>query len=209
MNRFTCVLASIIIILTSANSYAHDAGDWLARIRGIYVVPNDHSGSLSTVPNSGVKVSNSATGELDFTYMWTRNIGTELILATTKHNLRGTGTLSGVKVGSTWVLPPTLLLQYHLFPCNCFQPYLGVGINWSLFWNEHCSLAETHLKLRNSWGVAGQVGFDYMINKCWFFNADVKYVLMDTRATLTGATTGHVHVDINPWIFGVGIGRRF
>lgn len=206
---FLSLITSLLFVLSCSKIYAFDEGDFLVRIRGIAVLPNDSSGSLSTVKNSGVRVGDSGTGELDFTYMWTENIGTELILATTKHSLKGKKALSGVRIGSTWVLPPTLTLQYHFFSCSCFQPYVGVGVNYTVFYHEHCSLPTTHLKLRNSWGVAAQVGFDYLLTDCWFLNFDLKYITMDTKAHLKGTTAGTVDVTIDPFVVGAGIGYRF
>lgn len=188
---------------------AFEQGDWLIRLRGIGVLPTGSSGSVNTIPDSGVKARNSGTAEIDFTYMFTQNIGAELILATTKHQIQGRKSLDDVKIGSIWVLPPTLTLQYHFFPCSCLQPYLGLGVNYSAFYSKHCSLPNTHLHLRNSWGFVAQAGFDYLITDCWFLNFDVKYVTMDTKARLSGATNGHVNVNINPIIIGGGVGYRF
>lgn len=203
------LFAAAAITLACHTSEAFEAGDWLIRLRGIGVIPNDSSGSLSTVPHSGVKVSTSWAPELDFTYMWTRNIGTELVLATTKHHIHGKKALHGVNVGSTWALPPTLTVQYHFLPDCAFQPYLGIGVNYTSFYNKHCHLAKTHLSLTNSWGFAAQAGFDYLLSEHWFLNADLKYVTMDTKAHLKGTTSGHVKVRINPWIVGAGVGYRF
>lgn len=202
-------LGICISLFTLSSLQAFEEGDWLVRLRGIAVLPTGSSGSLSTISGSGVKVSNSGTAELDFTYMWTRNIGMELILATSKHTIHGKKALSGIRVGSTWVLPPTLTLQYHFLPdCN-FQPYAGIGVNYSVFYSKHCSIPHTHLHLSNPWGFAAQAGFDYLLDCNWFVNFDVKYVTMDPKATLSGSTKGHVNVKINPCIIGGGIGYRF
>lgn len=202
----TAILLSVFALQTVE---AFDKGDFLIRARGIAVIPNDSSGSLSTIPDSGVEVDTAYTGELDFTYMFTRNIGAELILATTKHTIDGRKALDGTEVGTSWVLPPTLTLQYHFCPCKKLQPYVGVGVNYTMYYNKKCSIDDTKLYMTNSWGVAGQLGFDYLFNQCWFFNFDAKYIQMDTKATLKGAVAGHVNVDINPWVIGVGVGRKF
>lgn len=199
----------ILFVFLCGTAHAFEQGDWLIRLRGIAVIPNDQSGSLNTIPHSGVKVSDSGTAELDFTYMCSNNIGVELILATTKHNINGKKALDGIKVGSTWVLPPTLLLQYHFFSDCCFQPYVGAGVNYTCFYNNHSSLESTRLSLSNSWGGAVQVGCDYLITDHWFANIDFKYITMNTTAHLKGATMGKVHVRLNPFIIGGGIGYRF
>lgn len=204
------ILTSLLLLFCSTTPLAaFQCGDVLVRARGIHLWPDDSSGSLSTVPNAKASVGHSTTGEVDFTYMATNNWGVELILATSKHTLSGKDALSGQKVGTTWLLPPTLTLQYHFLP-NCrFQPYLGVGVNWTTFYREKSSLDKTKISLDHSWGVAGQVGFDYVVCRDWFLNVDVKYVDIDTKVRLKGAIKDSLHVDIDPWIFGIGIGRRF
>jgi outer membrane protein len=184
-------------------------GDWFTRLRALYIDPNSSSGSVSSIPHSGVSVHPAWTGEFDFGYMFTKNLGSELILATSRHTLVGKKSLSGTKIGTTWVLPPTLMLQWRFFPSKIAQPYVGVGVNYTLFYSEHCSLPSTHLKLKHSWGPAVQGGIDIFAFRDWFVNVDVKYIWMSTHARLTGAVNGHVHVDINPWVIGFGFGRKW
>ena len=195
---------------TNHHRYHHTkGGDWFTRIRALYILPNASSGSVSSIPDSGVGVNPSWTGEFDFGYMFTKNLGTELVLATSRHTLTGQKTLSGTKIGTSWVLPPTLTLQWRFAPTAIAQPYLGAGVNYTLFYHEKCSLPGTHLDLKHSWGPALQAGIDLFFYKDWLFNLDVKYVWMSTHATLKGAVNGHVNVDINPWIFGFGIGKKW
>ncbi len=204
---------SVFILLTSLKTtqlFAFEKGDWLIRGRAIYVKPNDDTTSTTgAVIGSTVSVHSAVMPELDFTYMATKNIGIELILATTEHTLNARGTLEGTKVGSVWLLPPTLIAQYHFFPEENYQPYLGVGINYTLTYNEKTPLAGSKLRINNSVGFAMQAGVDIMINDHWFANLDMKYVTVDVKAVLSGAVSGSAKVDIDPLILGVGIGRRF
>jgi outer membrane protein len=39
-------------------------------------------------------------------------------------------------LASTWVLPPTLTMQYHLAPEGKIRPYLGAGLNYTIFYSE-------------------------------------------------------------------------
>jgi outer membrane protein len=191
------------------NSIETKAGDWITRVRALYIYPYGSSGSLSTIPNTGVSVLPSWTGEFDIGYMFTKNLGSELILGTACHTIKGTKDLSGTKIGSTWLLPPTLTLQWRFFPSYRFQPYVGGGVNYTLFYGEACSLPNTHLNLSHSWGPALQFGTDIFINKHWFINADVKYIWIWTKAYLTGGVPGSVQVDINPWVLGFGFGYKW
>ena len=195
------------------------AGDTYVRVRGIVVSPTEKSGGiLPALPTETVKVNNAVTPEVDITRMVSDNIGFELIAATSKHSASGvTGVTGGIgKLASTWVLPPTLTAQYHLAPNSKVRPYVGAGINYTLFYSEKASNAfeaaagSTRVKMKSSFGWAGQVGVDIDLSDKMFLNFDVKYVDMDTKATLvtTGLGTQTVKVSLDPLIFGVGVGFR-
>lgn len=196
---------------SSSAQLAHNtqAGDWFTRVRALYILPNDSSGSLSTVPHSGVSIHPSWTGEFDLGYMFTKNLGTELILATCRNTLVGKKALAGTEIGTTWLLPPTLLLQWRFFPSEIGQPYLGAGVNYTLFYGVDCSISNTHLDLTQSWGPAVQAGIDVFVYNDWLLNFDVKYIWINTRAHLTGQVPGHVRVHVNPWVIGFGFGHKW
>lgn len=199
---------------------AYDAGDWVVRGRIINVNPNDDSGAISLTgvpqPNTGVSVNDDTTLELDFTYMLDPHWGLELILATTKHEADATGALASVGTAvEAGVLPPTLTLQYHFSPNSNIRPYAGVGINYTHFYDEEVKdvldVPGAKADLDDSWGLAAQAGVDVDINKDWFVNFDVKYIDINTEAHLRNTLVGSVDVDvdIDPWVFGIGIGTSF
>jgi len=209
--------AALTAIAASAPAYA-EQGDVLVRARAIVVAPTEDSGGVEpTFPSDGVSVTNSFAPEIDFSYFVTNNIGLELIAATTKHDVKGKGGLEPVgKLVDTWVLPPTLTLQYHFTPKAKVRPYVGVGLNYTIFYNEDASdglenaIGDTKVKLKNSFGYALQAGVDIDVGKNLFLNFDVKYIDIDTKATLnTGGLVNKVKVSIDPIVAGVGIGMRF
>jgi outer membrane protein len=210
--------ATALAALAAATPAAAKQGDWLVRLRAIVVAPNESSGPvLPSFPSATVGVGNAVMPELDFTYMATDHIGIELILATTRHTISGQGSLEPVgPLASTWVLPPTLTAQYHFTPEAKVRPYVGVGLNWSIFYSESASdelenaVGATDVGLSNSVGVAFQAGIDIDLSPKVFLNFDIKYITMGTNATLTtGALVNTVDVDVNPLVFGVGLGTRF
>lgn len=202
-------------------------GDWIVRVRGISVSPDDSSGQVDVpalggfVPGSGVVVDSDVVPELDITYMLTPNIGVELILGTSEHNVNATGaTLVGALGGQThviesMVLPPTLTLQYHFLPNAAIRPYVGAGLNYTIFYDEDVKGALNQpgadVNIRPSLGLALQAGVDFDIGGGWFGNLDVKYIDLNTDAEFRNTTVGdvNVNVDIDPYVFGIGIGRRF
>lgn len=217
MRSFAFTAALLAALVPAAADAQIEAGDWLVRLRGIVVTPTESSGEVSGIPGSGVGVTDSAMPEIDFTYMATRHLGAELILATTRHEATGKGTLAGIdRVASTWVLPPTLTAQYHFLPEGKVRPYVGAGVNYTVFYSEDAThalesaLGPTKVTMKDSVGYALQAGVDVDISPRVFLNLDVKYIDMDTTARLdTGAGTSRVRISIDPIVVGVGIGTRF
>lgn len=210
---------ALLIAGMAATPAMAEAGDTLIRVRGILVAPNeDSSGITPAFPAETVAVDNAIAPEIDITHMLSNNVGIELIAATTKHSVSGTtGTTGGIgKLASTWVLPPTVTLQYHFAPGAKLRPYVGAGVNWTLFYKEKASNAfeaavgQTNVNLSSSFGWAAQAGIDVDLNDKMFLNFDVKYIKMDTNARLntTAAGVQRVGVDIDPLVFGVGVGFK-
>ena len=209
------------LVLAGFAQPAHaEAGDVLVRLRGIMVAPNEDSGSvLPAFPGEEVSVDNNVMPEVDVTYMATDHIGFELIAATTKHTASGvSGTTGDVgKLASAWVLPPTLTLQYHPVANGPVRPYVGAGVNYTLFYSENASdglvaaVGTTDVELDDSFGWALQAGVDIDLTERMFLNFDVKYIDIDTTATLrtTAAGTQAVDIDLDPRVVGVGVGTRF
>jgi outer membrane protein len=118
------------------------------------------------------------------------------------------------EVGKTLVFPPTVMLQYHFTNFGAFKPYVGVGVNWThYFRNKATGPTFSNLDIKDSFGVAAQIGFDYMINRNWGFNVDVKRIMMrpDATVVLNGAppTPVRAKVRIDPWVVGAGVVYRF
>lgn len=194
---------------------------WQVRVRGVGVVP-DESATIGII-GGDAKISNTLIPELDFTYFFTKNISAELILGTTKHEVSTVGsdisaiggpTSADIDLGSVYLLPPTLTLQYHFFTDEVFRPYVGAGVNYTIFYNEKQGSVVKDVKYDNSFGYAFQVGFDLMINDTFFVNADVKKLFLNTDVTVDGSNLAPglsipADVDINPWLIGLGIGMKF
>ncbi len=188
------------------------AGTFMIRARAIGVIPLNSSSSISAIGGK-VETSNAAAPELDFSYFLTDNVAVELIAATTKHTLYAKNSAlapnGSVNVGSTWVLPPTLLLQYHFMPKERFSPYIGAGLNVSFFYSSSPSGgAINQLAMKNNVGAAIQAGFDYNISGHWFLNFDVKQIFVNTTASINGGAV-KAKTALNPFVVGAGIGYRF
>lgn len=200
----------------SGNAQEKDMDDsknfskWQIRVRGLVVTP-DESATIQAI-GGDVDISTTFVPEVDITYFFTENWAAELILATTKHDVKAVSTAAGdIDLGHVWLLPPTLTVQYH-FTGGTLVPYLGTGINYTIFYGVDEGPVANDVDYDSSFGFAFQGGVDISLDENWFLNADVKKVFLTTDATINatsalGATVG-ADVDINPWIFGFGIGRK-
>jgi len=215
------LLAATGISAIATPVMAYEAGDWLVRGRIASVnlgVDTDtiHSNGAS-LAGTGVMVDNDTIPELDITYMIAPNWGVELILGYSEHNVTSFGVGPYVaavgadpQVIDAKALPPTLTLQYHFAPNSNIRPYIGAGINYTYFFDEETAGALTNgvdVSMESSWGLAAQAGVDVAINDDWFVNLDVKYIDMDTKANFSNGLS--VELDLNPIVWGVGIGRSF
>jgi outer membrane protein len=173
---------------------------WQVRVRVLGVITND-SGSVNGFPGTDLSYSDTVVPELDISYFFTDNIAAELILGTTYANIKEDGLL-GVPVGKSWLLPPTLTLQYHFTDLGAFKPYVGAGVNYSLFYNQSS---------KGDFGWALQAGFDYMLDEHWGLNFDVKKIFLETKwkadHDVLGPLSGKAKID--PWLIGAGVTYRF
>lgn len=226
MKRFAKgILAGFALVMAGSTAMAADAvvaesvpvaeavpaalSPWQIRLRALGVIPMN-SGYVNGVAGSDLDYSKTITPELDITYYFTDNFAAELILGTTYSNINGAGSIEGLgKVGKVWILPPTLTAQYHFNNFGAFKPYVGAGINYTVFYNQKADAADD-LKVKNTFGGALQVGFDYMINEHWGVNFDVKKLFLEPKFDVTvGGEKMSGKAKINPWLIGTGITYRF
>jgi len=182
---------------------------WQIRVRALAVLPDD-GGKVDQIPGSDLSYSDAYVPELDITYYFTDNFAAELILGVTPHDINGAGSISSLgKIGDVWLLPPTLTLQYHFTNFGAFKPYVGAGINYTIFFDQKADSAD-QLDVKDTFGWALQAGFDYMIDDHWGFNVDVKKLFLSPDYSVTVAGTQYTgKADLDPWIVGVGVTYRF
>ena len=212
-------------VLLAGPVMAHQSGDFIVRMGGIKVAPDVSSDAFdSALPVVGgleVDVDDDTQLGLTFAYMVTDSIGVELVGATpfTHDIILDTGG-SGVVIGETSHLPPTLLAQFYAPQLGPVRGYLGAGVNYTLFFDDSIDDAvvspllggaDVDVKLSNSVGFAWEVGADFLINENWLLNASVWNIDIDTEARLyvNDARVDKIDVEIDPWGYMVGVGYRF
>lgn len=217
------IAASLIAMaLAAPMAHAHQAGDLILRVGAATVAPNEDSSDLSIggTKAAGTKATLDSDTQLGLTgtYMVTDHLGIGLLAATPfQHSVgvKGLGDLDG-KLADIKHLPPTLTLQYFpLESSSKLQPYVGAGVNYTLFFDEDLTGARkaqgfNNLELDNSVGLALEAGLDFQITDNVLLNATVWYLDIDTTATTNLAGTKvKVDVDVDPWVYMVGLGYKF
>ena len=188
---------------TSTQVIAYGEGDFFTRVGVAKVSPKSNNGSLV---DGAVDVDVQSKTDFAFTlgYRFHDNVGVELLAALPfEHDIN----LNGENLASTKHLPPTLTVQYYPLGGTqaMVQPYVGAGINYTHFSSEKSELGD--LSLDSSWGLAGQVGVDLLVDDNWSLNAAAWYIDIDTDASLDGQPIGTVNID--PWVIMAGVGYRF
>ncbi|MEQ8392625.1 MAG: OmpW family outer membrane protein [Thalassospira sp.] len=178
------------------------AGDILIRGRVLGVVPDEDIDS-NTLAGEG-RVDNDVIPEVDFSYFITDNIAFELIAGTSKHDVTWN---DGKDLGSVRLLPPTLTAQYHFMADQRFSPYIGAGINYTFFYDSKPGQFNS-VNYDDGFGYAFQAGFDYAISGPWSLNVDVKKIYLRTDVSVNNGAV-NAKADLDPWLFGVGVGYRF
>lgn len=204
MKKWFGVAAVAGMLVAGFGQTAQAADDYKSfgvRVRAIYVKPSESTGGLLSTLNT--KVSDDIIPELDLEYFITKNFSTELIAGVTRHDIKVAGL--GGYAGSTWLLPPTLTIKYHPLAGSLVSPYVGFGMNVVFPFNSKVN-GVNDFKIDNSVGWAAQAGTDVKITDSLYFNIDYKYLNVDTEATVLGTKC---KLDLNPHLFGIGIGYRF
>lgn len=209
----TTAIASVATPSIAQEFKGKSAGNLIVRARGLAVVP-DEKGNITTANGTDTgldgRVNNDYIPEVDFSYFVTDNIALELIAGTSRHQVKAVGGGAEINVGKISLLPPTLTAQYHFMPKERFSPYVGAGLNWTLFYGADEDAGFNSLKVNNSFGAALQVGVDYFITDNILLNFDVKKIWLDSTLKVNlGSTALRSEVDLNPWLIGVGVGYKF
>ncbi|MDR3580005.1 MAG: OmpW family outer membrane protein [Oryzomonas sp.] len=192
-------IAAAMMTMASMAGAADDYQKFGVRFRAIYVMPDESFDNKLSAANA--KVSDDIMPELDLEYFFLKSVSTELIAGVTRNDIK----LNGQFQGSTWLLPPTLTVKYHPLAGDLISPYIGFGLNVTFPFNSRLN-GDNSFSIDNSVGWAAQAGADIKIKDNIYFNIDYKYINADTKVKIAGTK---YDLDLNPNLFGIGIGYRF
>lgn len=230
------VLVAIgLLALGMSPAYANEPGTWTMYL-GVGTVEPDSKGISTTIPDDefgditvGFKIDSATSVPFGITYMFDENWAFDVLLSLPfNHDIMATVDLPGesgsMKIGEFDQLPPTISVQYHFTTEGNFDPYVGLGLNYTIFSGEEMvpSMIEEGfeaINIDNSLGVAAQVGGHWEFNENWIFGFDVRYIEIDADATLLGTAFDPlgqtlvavdlpvIHVD--PWVYSINVGYHF
>lgn len=185
----------------AAPAMAQSQGDWTLGVGVGWVNPKSTS---ATVGGNALTIDEDMRPTFTAEYFIRDNIGIELLAATPfEHDI----SLGGGKIGSTKHLPPTLSVKYHFPTKTKFKPFVGVGLNYTTFFEETTSIGAGSLELKDSWGYALTAGADYQITDNGSLRFDVRYIDIDTEASINGGAP--ISVEIDPVVVGFSYIHRF
>lgn len=202
-----CALATAVAC-NSGSAQAYEAGDVLVQllVEGFYA---DASGSIGNAGgtnfNSGPATANPA---LNLTYFFTENIAAQTVLAVpwARVDLQAGGKTQ--KLTDQWVLPLSLIGQYHFFNKEIVSPFVGAGLTYAKFWEDQSHIG-SHVEVDDTWGGLINFGLNVKIpNSRWVAVLDVKKWWLRPTNTHIGGNQND-NLTVNPWFFGVGIGYNF
>lgn len=220
----TLICAALVAAFSAPAAMANQAGDFVVRFGATTVAPNDDSGKVvvDALGTTGMEVSvdNNTQLGLNFAYFFTPNWAVEVLAATPfSHDINLQMSELGLgdgKLAETKHLPPTIsALYYFNSPESKFQPYVGAGINYTIFFDDNFTDAREDqtfqsLELDDSFGLSAQLGIDYKLENNWLVNASIRYIDIDTEADFEVAgSKASVDVDIDPWVYTLSVGYRF
>lgn len=205
--------------------FANQAGDILVRGGITSVNPDSNKAAVLLSGNDStmsLSVDDNAQLGLNLVYFYDSNWAIELLAATpfthdvTIYDPNAVLGVDGAKLAEVTHLPPTLSALYYIDTNSAFKPYVGVGVNYTIFFKEEFeaapkSLGLTNLKLDGSFGFAVQLGADYEIDKNWSVNFSARYIDISTDATfdVAGDNIGKATVDVDPMVYSLMVGYKF
>jgi len=224
-----------LLALGASPALANEPGIWTMYI-GIGTVEPDSKGISTTFPDDefgeitvGFEIDSATSMPFGATYMFDENWAFDIVAALPfQHDIRATVDIPGesgsMKIGEFDQIPPTLSIQYHFTTEGNFDPYIGLGVNYTMFsgekiMSEMVDEGFERISIDNSTGIAAQIGGHWELDDNWIFGFDARYIAVDAEATFSGWAfdpLGETSVDVklpviqvDPWVYSLNLGYHF
>jgi len=247
------LVAAGLLALAASSAIAYEPGTFILRGGVGTVAPSSKALSASVEDEyfgefgARIDVEDGTGMTLSGTYMISQNWAFDVFGALPmKHDIAFDFDAFGIpdvieagqvkgNLGDMKQMPPTLSFQYHFAPDRDFQPYMGLGLNWTTFSSVSYDpskikvdgvlmdaatqadfideLGIDKMYIDDSFGVAAQLGADWAIGDHTVVNFDVRYMDISSDLAFSGDTFDGKEkagtLDIDPWIYSVNLGYRF
>jgi outer membrane protein len=224
-----------LLALGASPAFANEPGTWTMYL-GVSTVEPDGKGVSFTVPDiefgeitAGFEIDSATSMPIGMTYMFNENWALDILAAAPfSHDIMATVAIPGesgtMKIGEFDQMPPTLSVQYHFTTAGNFDPYVGLGFNYTVFSDEKIvpSMVEEgieRISIDNSTGIAAQIGGHWEFNENWIIGFDARYIEIDADGTLSGwafdpLEETSIDVDVppialDPWVYSLNVGYHF
>jgi outer membrane protein len=167
---------------------------------------------IGVPPGADATTTDATTAIFTYERMVMPNLGVELVLGyppTIKGNAAGSVAFLGDDILSAKNVSPTLLLNWHFGEAgDTWRPYVGIGVNFTRFTDIKSSLA-TDVQMSDSWGIAGQVGINYAIDKNWGLFGSIAALKVKSDLVAAGSTVLTTTIDFRPIVYSLGVSYAF
>lgn len=206
-------LASAIGIAGFAQPVAAEAGDFVVRAGVSSMQTDSESDAISTISRSGIQLEDETTATITAAYFLADTLAIEMTTGLPyQHELRGNRRLQDLgidKIADVKSVSTSLGLQFYLPNKTMFRPYAGLGGTYTSFYDEEMKLGGLDVNLEGTLDCTLIVGTDMALTKNLLLNVDARYIDIDTTAKFSGAIEEDIELEVDPFIYTVGLGYRF
>ena len=218
------LVAAGLLALAAAPAFAYEPGTFVLRGGVGTVDPKSENLTFTDgIDEICVSVDKGTSMTLGGTYMINERWAFDVLAALPfKHDIDATIDVGAgsetMKIAETKQLPPTFSFQYHFSPDSDFQPYMGLGMNWTTFSGtkfvpDMIDEEVDKLYIDDSFGVAAQLGGDWKVGDRTVVNIDVRWIDIGSDISIGGpAISGKEklgEIEIDPWVYSLNLGYRF
>jgi outer membrane protein len=227
--RIVTIASGLVAGLAAVNARADDRPLNSVRIGAYYVDYHSHADDISgpfVPPGVNLRLKAIVTPYFAYVRTLSTHFSVELAIGApplTKTIGKGPAQLGSVPyngqvISSARWFAPTLLVHYNFLDDSYnFRPYIGVGVNYTKFYDRQSTAAgnaatggPTSLSLPASVGPAATVGLSYRINR--HFSVYASYSVSQVNSRLTANTAGVLrttHIEFGPRATVVAAGYSF
>ena len=189
-------------------SKAADSDNWLIRLRALAI--QTHADGTSNEMGGSVKTGDDLIPEIDITYYLADDISVETMFGIAEYSVQlDESALGNVDVGTVKKLPATVTIKYHLNQFGDLIPYFGIGVSYTIFFDENVGRDINNIDYSNEFGFVFQIGFDYKVADNAYLNLDMKKFIIDADMRMNNNSINANSVTLNPLMIGIGLGYRF